>query len=101
MVVIKDVFRSPGVTSGIDGIPDGLHYDVIQRNIRGNHVALVDKGRAGETACLRMDSADAFQIEDEVHQDRDPSTIQTLIFDPKKFTPAQAKKWAKDASYEC
>lgn len=26
---------------------EGQHYDIIMRNIRGNHVALVDKGRAG------------------------------------------------------
>lgn len=27
--------------------PDGQAYDAIQRNIRGNHVAIVDRGRAG------------------------------------------------------
>ena len=27
--------------------PDGQAYDAIQRNIRGNHIAVVDKGRAG------------------------------------------------------
>lgn len=32
----------------IDGsAPDGSHYDAVMRNIRGNHIALVDKGRAG------------------------------------------------------
>ncbi|WP_439634965.1 DUF2213 domain-containing protein [Oceanicaulis sp.] len=30
--------------------PDGSAYDAIQRNIRGNHLALVDRGRAG-SAC--------------------------------------------------
>ena len=31
-----------------DGVaPDGQAYDAIQRNIRGNHIAVVDKGRAG------------------------------------------------------
>jgi len=29
------------------GTYDGQHYDVIQRNIRGNHLALVDQGRMG------------------------------------------------------
>lgn len=29
------------------GIWNGQRYDVIQRNIRGNHVALVDEGRSG------------------------------------------------------
>lgn len=31
-----------------DGVaPDGTAYQAVQRNIRGNHVALVDRGRAG------------------------------------------------------
>lgn len=34
----------------------GIRYDAIQRKIRYNHVALVDKGRAGDDAVLRMDS---------------------------------------------
>ncbi len=34
-------------------------YDAIQRNIVVNHVALVEQARAGETACVRMDGADA------------------------------------------
>src|SRR5690606_27126345 len=34
-------------------------YDAIQRNIRGNHVAVVSKGRAGPEARVRLDSAEA------------------------------------------
>lgn len=34
----------------------GQKYDAIQRNIRGNHVAVVDSGRAGPDVCVRMDS---------------------------------------------
>jgi len=39
----------------------GIQYDAIQRNIRYNHIAIVDKGRAGDLAklVLRKDSADA------------------------------------------
>lgn len=39
----------------------GVEYDCIQRNIRYNHCAIVDVGRAGDNAKidLRMDSADA------------------------------------------
>lgn len=29
------------------GVVNGEHYDYIQRNIRGNHIALVDEGRMG------------------------------------------------------
>jgi len=38
--------------------PDGERYDAIQTNIRGNHVAIVDVGRAGPSASIRMDAAE-------------------------------------------
>lgn len=41
------------------GVWNGLKYDAIQRNIRGNHVALVPKGRAGPEARIRLDAEDA------------------------------------------
>lgn len=31
----------------VSGLYNGIPYDAIQRNIRGNHLALVDQGRAG------------------------------------------------------
>lgn len=37
--------------------PDGEPYDAIQRDIRYNHLALVDMARAGHVARLRFDSA--------------------------------------------
>lgn len=45
-----EIVKSPGVS------PDGERYDVIQRKIRYNHVAIVDVGRAGSTR-VRMDAA--------------------------------------------
>jgi hypothetical protein len=45
-----------------DGVtPEGEPYQVIQRNIRGNHVAVVDRGRAG-TFCRIGDCAPCSQI---------------------------------------
>ncbi len=41
------------------GTWNGLKYDAIQRQIRGNHVALVPKGRAGPEARIRLDAEDA------------------------------------------
>jgi len=35
----------------------GMRYDAIQRNIKYNHVAIVDRGRAGDAARLKIDSA--------------------------------------------
>jgi len=45
--------EKPGVTS------DGQRYDSIQRKIRGNHVAVVERGRAGPEARVRMDAGEA------------------------------------------
>lgn len=45
-----------------DGIYDGEKYDYIQRNIRGNHLAIVNQGRAGLKARMRIDSEDAFCV---------------------------------------
>jgi hypothetical protein len=40
----------------------GIAYDGIQRKIRYNHCAIVDRARAGDAARIRMDSAEAVQI---------------------------------------
>ena len=40
----------------------GMSYDGIQRKIRYNHCAIVDRARAGDAARIRMDSAEAVQI---------------------------------------
>jgi hypothetical protein len=37
----------------------GMPYDYIQRNIRYNHVAIVDAARAGDNAKIRLDSMDS------------------------------------------
>jgi hypothetical protein len=45
-------------------------YDAVQRNIRGNHVAVVSAGRAGPVARVRMDAA--VQVDsDSLHQRSD------------------------------
>lgn len=60
-----DLDEAPGVTS------DGLRYDAIQRNIRGNHVAVVAKGRAGPEARVRMDGAAVEVLDGDDDQPRD------------------------------
>ncbi|MFZ4580907.1 MAG: DUF2213 domain-containing protein [Myxococcota bacterium] len=50
---------SCGYTCELDFTPgtwEGQAYDAVQRQIRGNHVALVDKGRAGPSVKVRLDS---------------------------------------------
>jgi len=34
------------------GVYNGTHYDAIQRNLRGNHLALVDEGRSGSDVAV-------------------------------------------------
>lgn len=45
------------MTSGVwtDHAEREHRFDAIQRNIRYNHLAIVDRGRAGRQACLRVD----------------------------------------------
>lgn len=46
-----------------DGVtPDGKAYQAVQRNIIGNHVALVDRGRAGPDCAIGL--CDAITVED-------------------------------------
>lgn len=45
-----------------EGEFEGERYDAIQRGIRGNHVAVVDRARAGSMARLKLDAADAVAV---------------------------------------
>lgn len=51
-----DLVETPG-TDPVFG-----RYDAIQTNIRGNHVALVDSGRAGPDVAVRLDSGAAVMV---------------------------------------
>lgn len=53
-----DLVHKPGTS------PEGDKYDAIQTNIRGNHVAIVDYGRAGTGVKVRMDAVSRFGGED-------------------------------------
>ena len=56
-----DYDSTPGVT------PDGQKYDGVQRNLVGNHVAILpraERPRGGESCSLRLDSEDNEVIED-------------------------------------
>lgn len=65
----------------------GVPYDAIQRNIRYNHVAIVDRGRAGDDAVMRLDSAEFSADGKFVTQ---PNTedvrMKAFKFDGKEFT---------------
>lgn len=56
---------SCGYTLDLDETPgewNGQRYDAIQRNVRGNHVAIVANGRAGEACAIRMDACSASEV---------------------------------------
>lgn len=76
------------------GVADGVPYDYVQRNIRGNHVALVDRGRCGPT-CAIADGADCDGTCN--HQGGDPmKTTKMKIGDSEVEVPeAVAKHIAK------
>lgn len=60
----------------LDGVtPEGEKYDAVQRNLRMNHIALVDKGRAGS----------AVRIGDSWSDDRKPKPIEKPAMDLKKI----------------
>lgn len=61
-------------TSGVFG---GQKYDAIQRNLRGNHLALVDKGRTGPDVAVL---------------DRYPITNDSAEFIAMEFTPEQLEQ---------
>lgn len=45
-----------------DGVYNGEKYDYVQTNIKGNHLAIVYQGRAGDKARLRLDGQEAICV---------------------------------------
>lgn len=79
---VKDL--SCGYTCDLEeshGVFDGEEYHFIQRNIRYNHLALVDRGRAGPFVGVHMDAADGDQIF--IHttdqHERGPTMVKVMI----------------------
>lgn len=65
-----------------DGIFKGERYDYVQTNIRGNHLALVYQGRAGDNARLRLDSQDAICVYNNFN---DNLKMKKIRLDGKEF----------------
>jgi hypothetical protein len=68
---------SCGYEVELDGKPghyDSEEYTDIQQNIRYNHVAIVDRGRAGADVRLNMDADDAVEIVNDFNPNHDPSS---------------------------
>jgi hypothetical protein len=70
-----DVIQDSGTT------PDGVPFAARQTNIRGNHVALVSKGRAGSSCKLLVGRGDAFTILTEITPMAEKKTKKVKIGD--------------------
>lgn len=59
----------------------GMEYDFIQRNIRYNHVAVVDKARQGDAARIRLDSLVAKSLDREEPMEN----LKTVVLDSVEY----------------
>lgn len=72
---------SCGYTCDVELTPGewrGQPYDAVQRKIRGNHLAVVDRGRAG-SARVRMDANDAAMVSDPPGGEPAPTPERTIM----------------------
>jgi hypothetical protein len=74
---------TPGVTDS------GEHYDGIQKEISGNHVAIVRRGRAGPQVRLHLDRLDAADPSLITHNE-DPSMTAKVNFDGAEFEVSES-----------
>jgi hypothetical protein len=72
------------------GVYNGEEYDCRQTNLRYNHVAIVDRGRAGARVRLRLDAEDAELFdEDEKPGTREDEGVKKIKIDGKEFEVSQ------------
>lgn len=82
------------------GVWNGQPYDAIQKNIRINHLALVDKARAGEQARLNIDGKDTktlrggkkIMAKNKTHNDGGPMSPEDLAASIKAFQDRKAAR---------
>lgn len=73
------------------GVFDGVSYDFIQKNIQGNHVAIVREGRAGPEVRLQLDS----HTHDSIAYSVDFSNTPWFITDNVGHEPTERTKMVK------
>lgn len=88
------------------GTYQGQRYDAIQRNIRYNHLAIVKNGRAGPEARLKLDSNDAFMVDDEkpikenIEDNKDSDFLNPKTDSTLKGAPIMAKLKINDQEFD-
>lgn len=80
------------------GTYQGERYDAIQKNIKYNHLALVDNARAGQVASLRLDSEDA--VLNEVAIQSKAKRSDNNPNNPKEKEPVMAKVTVNGIEYD-
>lgn len=84
---------SPGYRSKYEftsGIYEGQHYDVIQRHLRGNHLALVDEGRTGPDVAVQdhlvitIDTKELIRMNEE--ENKEKQTTDEGVFTAEQVT---------------
>ena len=76
-------------TENTPGVFEGQAYDRVQRNIRYNHVAVVERGRAGSEVRLRLDTAGDMVIEEETKGTKAMKTFRIDGIEYPLNTPAE------------
>ena len=74
-----------------DGVYNGERYDYRQTNIKYNHLALVDRARAGGAASLNLDAGDALQIdaaETQTKPQKEQKTMNKVTLDGIQYDAA-------------
>lgn len=74
----------------VEGEYNGERYDHRQRNIRYNHLAMVDRARAGGAASLNLDSGDALQVDaqTETEPKKEHKTMRKVTLDGIEYDAA-------------
>lgn len=82
-----------------NGEYEGMTYDSVQRNMEINHLAIVEKGRAGSTIAIRNDSM-AYMIDSDDKNKKDKGgnkKMGKLVIDSVEFEVDSAVKLKVDA----
>lgn len=82
-----------------NGEYEGMTYDSVQRNMEINHLAIVEKGRAGSTIAIRNDSM-AYMIDSDDKNKKKKGgnkTMAKLVIDSAEFEVDSAVKLKVDA----
>jgi len=71
---------------------NGKKYDAIQRNIRYNHVAIVDMGRAGDKVKFKLDKMDGVEYSSErkIDINQGEQFMSKITIDGKEFEVSEA-----------